>query len=197
MKKLVLTFLLVGALLIGTACGLENRGTSEYENLEKLLSKRLEIQIQIPHHETYPIGSAQIKYGLKVEDGKPQKGEPVGATVNYLVAKTEKIQMSEEQLAHLLENNRSELVYGDFYHDDTVITVELFKDGLGEIASVDIIEIEGESVQYQLLKTDHVDAVLLGFDFEGVGYIVLYQLIEGNTEEDAIQFVKFFINQNR
>ncbi|QOY35519.1 hypothetical protein AWH56_023015 [Anaerobacillus isosaccharinicus] len=144
MKKLVLTFLLVSALLIGTACGLENRGTSEYESLEKLLSELVEIQIQISHHETYPIGSAQIKYGLKVEDGKPQKGEPVGATVNYLVAKTEKIEMNEEQLAHLLENNRSELVYGDFYHDDTVITLDIFKDGFGEIASAEIIEIEGE-----------------------------------------------------
>lgn len=197
MKKLVLTFLLVGALLIGTACGLEKTGSSDYENVANKLFERLEIQIQVPHHELYPIGSAQINYGLRLEDGKPQKGEPVGATVNYLVAKTEKIQMSEEQLLHFQENKRSELIYGDFYHDDTVITLDIFKDGFGEISSAEIIKIEGQDVQYQLLKTDHVDAVVLGFNLEGVGYIVLYQLIEGNTEEDAIQFVKFFINQNR
>lgn len=172
-----------------------DRPDSQYAELEEKLSELLGVDVFVPENENYPISLATINFDAKVVDGQPEKGDPIGASVYYVTDLTEKRELSDEERMEWDRMTRRDVIYGDYYDNDGVIHLEILSDGVGTIPNSEMMELEGQRIQYQYVSNPLDDMVVLGFDVNGVGYIVHYFLTDGNAEDDAKQFVQTFLQR--
>ncbi|SDN63401.1 hypothetical protein [Alkalicoccus daliensis] len=192
MKTLFSLFVL---LLLISACGTES--SSGNQELEQIINEELGIEPFIPEYEPYPIGIATINYHTEVENREAVQGEPSGAGVSYLTSKEEELDLDEDLKNEWEDKQRKKLIYGDFYQDPVVIDLTVYKGSVGSVNEAEVVEIEGHEVQYQYLEREHNDYVVYAMDFDSFGYMIIYHLVDGRTEEDATEFVSDIIVNNK
>lgn len=185
MKKVIVSLLLV--LLIG--CGT----SGDSEQLSDKINKQIGVEPYLPETE-YPINLAYIEYRTVLEDGEQVKGDPLRARVEYGVSQEEKV--DDEFLESWKEQHPDlEIIHGDLYMDQTAIGLSISPGGVGEITNADVNEIEGHEVDYQFIEREETQAVIIGIDFEDVGYMIEYQAEEDDIEAEAKAFAADIIKQ--
>lgn len=105
--------------------------------------------------------------------------------------------MDEDLKSEWEEDQRKKLIYGDFYQDPVAIDLTVYKGSVGSVNEAEVAEIEGHEVQYQYLERDHNDSAVYAMNFDSFGYMIIYHLIDGKTEEDATEFVSDIIVNNK
>ncbi|HSI66070.1 MAG TPA: hypothetical protein VK947_01565 [Planococcus sp. (in: firmicutes)] len=185
MKKLMMTLILVPTLLAG--CGADATSSG----IETRINDELGVDAHVPQTFDYPIGIASIEYGFHMEDGDVVLDDPFFANIQYQLATEEPFEGIDREAWE--EEHRSEIIYGDFYQEPSVVSMRISKDSFGSIIDAGTQTISGHVVQYQFLQRDANDIVIIGFDIENVGYLLNYQLIDGQTEEDAQAFASEII----
>lgn len=182
---IVMLFLLVG-------CGQSTSGSGD---ISEEINEYLGVTPYLPETD-YPIGHVSIEYGPnpKAEDDGPTKGEPINAQVEYNISQDEKV--DEKSLEEWEESNRQEVIYGDLYMDGAAIMVTIFKGDGGEIKDADLIEIDGHEVQYQFIERN-TEAVIIRINFDGISYMIQYLAEENDIEEEAKEFAKEIISNQK
>ncbi|MEC5423513.1 hypothetical protein QGM71_08395 [Virgibacillus sp. C22-A2] len=183
-------FLILLFLMLFVGC---SQGSDETDIITEKIDEELGISPYIPKVE-FPIGTVIVSYDFKVENEETVKGEPKSAVIEYLVSKENSL--DEETKEEWEESEVKKVIYGELYTGQSAIQMTISKDAIGEISGADQIDIDGHEVQYLLVQED-VDLVIMAMDFNDYGYTVQYSLVEGESEEDAISFLKDIINNTQ
>lgn len=174
----------------GKASGEEINDT---EVIQRAINEKLDVEVYVPKHENYPATLATVEYLFMLEDGEEiLRDEPKQATVTYQ-ASTEEL-FEGVDVEDWEEENRSEVLYGDFYRGSAAVTLNIFPEGGATLGDADLIEISGEEVQYQFLERETGNFVMMMFDAGGAGYFIIYSLMDDQTEEDAKGFAQEIID---
>ena len=192
-----LVFVAAGVLAgCGQSENAEGSGSPEEKNdtefIQQAINDKLGVQAYVPKHEDYPSTLATVEYLFTLEDGEEVVTDDIKqATVTYQESTDELFEGIEVETWE--EENRSEVLYGDFYLSSSAVTLDIFPEGGATLNGSELIEIAGQDVQYQHIENDADGSVIMFFEAGGVGYALYYLLIDGQTEEDAKGFAQEII----
>lgn len=164
---------------------------SDTEEIQRAVNEELNIEAYVPRHDVYPATLAIIEYAFRLDDGEVVLTEPRQATITYQASTDELFENMDVEAWE--EENRSEVIYGEFYQGSAAIMMNILPNGVGTLQEAEIREISGQEVQYQLIETDAESSVMMLFEAGEIGYFIIYLLIDGQTEEDAKIFVQEII----
>ncbi|MFD1029846.1 hypothetical protein [Metaplanococcus flavidus] len=193
-----LLFIVAGVL---AGCGqsekAEGNGSAEEINdtevIQQAISEELDVEAYVPKHDDYPATFAAVEYHFMLEGGEEVvRDEPKQATVTYQESTEELFEGIDVEAWE--EENRSEVLYGDFYLSSSAVTLNIFPEGGATLSGSELIEIAGQEVQYQFIENEADGSVIMFFEAGGVGYSLYYLLIDGQTEEDAKGFAQEIID---
>lgn len=181
MKKWLLTS---AALLFLAGCQDETAQTTEKQGpageIETKIEEAFGTEIAIPTLQNHEIGLAYL-------DGE---GDEQTAHLIYQTTTKPMEGMTAESWA---ESNKVELLHGELYKDAPLAELDIFQETYGSMDEPETREIAGEKVDYALIPGPTRDTAYIGFDKEGAGYLIKYQLAENQKEEEAINFAKQII----
>ncbi|WP_422122728.1 hypothetical protein DHX103_13275 [Planococcus sp. X10-3] len=166
---------------------------NDTEFIQQAINEKLGVEAYVPKHEDYPATLASVEYLFTLEDGEEVvRDEPKQATVTYQASTEELFEGIDVEAWE--EENRSEVLYGDFYQGSAAVTMNIRPQGGATLNDSELIEISGQEVQYQFLERENGNFVFMLFEAGGVGYFIIYLLIDGQTEEDAKGFAQEIID---
>jgi hypothetical protein len=172
-------------------------------DLQSSINKVWEEEVFVPVHDKYPIGLSYVEYLPIIKDGKtiPDGGEPWLINIMYF-SKDEKSSTGNDHINHWKENDAlKEFIYENSYQNQFMVGLSIKKMGNDSIhPEQKEIEIDGHKVLYYFgLARDKGNFVYLGINFEHLdyGYAIMHRIDENNTEEDAIEFARYIIENNK
>ena len=204
MVKIGLLFLIV---LIGVMGGCTTKvDVPPHEEVESKAEEVLGVNIYIPEHPKYVIGASAIGYGRDLSNIEELKrGKPNSISVEYFIETVDRLDFTEEMIAEVEKANLIEFIHNEQFNAGSIISLSVVLNLNKEPMYYKEIEIEGKTVNYEhvvadesvyeSLDLDPNDVAMFFVEFDDFAYDIIYRLKDGNTFDDAKQFVASIIKK--
>ncbi|KHF38573.1 hypothetical protein [Halalkalibacter okhensis] len=164
-----------------------HKDSHSHEKFEAELTGTFGEDVYLPQIESHSIGMIWIHHN-EVPEGFSGMN---GATVAYIPDEKFEQVVNEEEMPLL----NGELIYTEHVNEEDARVIVHIYDNEMIIPKGEVVQIEDKNVYYQLEVNSGLNEVVLSFHLADLVYYVHYKLLDGNTEEEALELVESFIKQ--
>lgn len=170
--------------------------TTKHKEIEKIAEEVLGVNIIIPEHQKYVIGTSAIGFGRDMSNIEELvRGDPNNISVEYFIETDDRMDFTEEMIAEVENMNLVEFIHNEQFNASSIISLSVNLNLYTELPHQDEIEIEGHSVNFGFLEQSDYDIALFYIPYDDFAYEITYRLKSGSTIEDAKNFVAIIINE--